>query len=200
MFCFYRKTRLLSKLFDILKGESERKVKLRVVSGIMLTLCMLSMLTLAFEIQQVKASGTVYIRADGSVDPSTANITSADNVTYIFTDNNCGYLVIQRDNIVVDGAGYILRGPSGIIIGTTGIDLEHRSNVTIKNMEIRHFTGGIVLWYYSSSNIISGNNFTDTKTSVCLYESSNNTISGNKIDGWREGYRARTYRDDFPTG
>jgi len=44
------------------------------VSGIMLILLIMSMLTLAFNIQPVKASGTIYIRADGSTDPPTAPV------------------------------------------------------------------------------------------------------------------------------
>jgi len=46
----------------------------RLVSGIMLTLLLTSMLTLAFSIQPVKAEGTIYIRADGSTDSPTASI------------------------------------------------------------------------------------------------------------------------------
>jgi len=37
--------------------------------------------TLAFNIQPAKASGTVYLRAEGSEDPITANITSADKLS-----------------------------------------------------------------------------------------------------------------------
>jgi outer membrane protein assembly factor BamB len=46
----------------------------RLVSGIMLTLLLTSMLTLAFNIQPGKASGTIYIRPDGSTDSPTASI------------------------------------------------------------------------------------------------------------------------------
>ena len=42
-------------------------MKLKAVSGIILTLLFIGML--AFDIQPVKASGNIYIRADGSVDP-----------------------------------------------------------------------------------------------------------------------------------
>jgi len=54
----------------------ERLIRLRrkAVSGIMLTLLLTSMLTLAFSIQPVRASGTIHIRADGSTDPPTAPI------------------------------------------------------------------------------------------------------------------------------
>lgn len=53
----------------------------------MLTLLLLDMLALTFNSQTVKAFEFIYIRADGSIDPSTANITSVDNVTYTLTGN-----------------------------------------------------------------------------------------------------------------
>jgi hypothetical protein len=40
----------------------------------MLALLLMGMLTLAFNIQPVKASGTIYVRADGSVDFPSAPI------------------------------------------------------------------------------------------------------------------------------
>ena len=70
----------------------------RIISGIILIVLLISMLTLAFNIQPVKASGTIYIRADGSIDPPSANITSADNVTYYFTENNYDEIVVERSN------------------------------------------------------------------------------------------------------
>ena len=50
----------------------------------------------ALKVEKVKSSGTIYIRANGLIDPATVNITSADNVTYTFKDNNYGSLVIER--------------------------------------------------------------------------------------------------------
>jgi len=185
MFCFSRRTTLFSKFFDILKGGNEGKMKLRAVSGMMLTLFMLSMLTLAFNIQPVRASGAIYIRADGSVDPPTAPISSVDNVTYTFTGNISDYIVVERDNIVVDGAGYTVHGiypRKG-----TGIYLTGRSNVTIKNMEIKAFRYGGIWLDSSSNNIIYGNNITDNDHGIYLSGSSilgtsnNNTIYGNNI-------------------
>jgi len=92
-------------------------VERKAVLGMMLTLLLIGMLTLAFNIQPVKASGTIYIRADGSVDPEGTPISSIDNITYTLTDNIVGdvpewssAIVVERDNIVVDGAGYTLQG------------------------------------------------------------------------------------------
>jgi hypothetical protein len=86
------------------------------------------------------AVGTVYIRADGSIDPPTAPISTLDNVTYTLTgDIFNSSIVIERDNIVLDGADYTVTGD-----GTgNGIMLTSRSGVTVRNMAIRNFWGGI---------------------------------------------------------
>ncbi|UCE15779.1 MAG: right-handed parallel beta-helix repeat-containing protein [Candidatus Bathyarchaeota archaeon] len=95
---------------------------------------------------------------------------------YTFTDNIHGSLVVERNNIVVDGAGYTLQGTGS----GTGIDLSGRSNVTIKNTEIKLFEYGIGL-SSSSNNSISGNNITNNFHGIKLYDSSNTTISGNNM-------------------
>ena len=147
------------------------------VSGVVMMLFLTSVLT-AFNVQIVKASSqTIYIKADGSIYPPTAPISSLDNVTYTFTSNVVNdTIVVERDNIVVDGAGYTLQGN-----GTgTGIDLSGRSNVTIKNTEIKSFRNGIYL-RVSNNNTISGNNIANNGRGFWLYDSSNNIIDGNNI-------------------
>jgi len=149
----------------------------KAASEILLTLLLTSMLTLAFNIQPAKAAGTIYIRADGSIDPPTAPISTADNVTYTFTDNIYDSIVVERDDIVVDGAGYTVTGSGS----GEGITLAGRSNVTVRNMTIKNFNTGIQL-DSSSSNTLSGNNVTaDNGTGIYLSDSSDNTLSGNKV-------------------
>jgi len=150
-------------------------MKSRAVSGIMLTLLLISMLTLAFNIQPVRASGTIYIRPDGSVE-GTDKI-QRDGDTYTFTDNIYDEIVVERDNIVVDGAGCTLQGTGS----GTGIYLSYRSNVTIKNAEIIEFWDGVKL-RYSSNNSVFGNNITaNNGLGIGLWWSSNNAISGNTV-------------------
>ena len=127
-------------------------------------------------VRLVVAQGTIYIRSDGSVDPPTALISSVDNITYTFTANINNSIVIERDNIVVDGAGYTLRGTGS----GAGINMTGRSNVTIKNMKIEAFEYGILL-ENSSNNTISEINITNNVYGVFLNSSSNNTLSGNNI-------------------
>jgi len=148
----------------------------------MLVLLTIGMLSLAFNIQPAKAewTGTVYIRADGSIDPPDAPIITYDNITYTLTDNivsDGDGIVVERDNIVVDGAGYTIQGTGS----GKGIDLTGRSNVTIKNVEIKAFNWESILLYYSSNNNISGNNITNNGYGIKVYYSSNNIITGNNI-------------------
>jgi len=153
-------------------------MKIKAVSGIMLTLLMLSMVTLVFNIQPVRASGTIYIQADGSVDPPTANITTVDNATYTFTDNIHDSIVVERDNIVVDGVGFTLQGARPPWIG---ISLYDRSGITIKNIKIEAFPISIYL-VRSSNNRIIENTITNTVDSISLFESSDNLIAGNTVE------------------
>jgi len=150
-------------------------VRRSLTAGLFVILSLTVVLTSASEIRQVKASGTIYIRAGGSIDPPSANITTLDNVTYTFTDNNYDGIVVERDHIVIDGAGYAIQGNgSGI-----GIHLSGRSSVTVKNMEIRAFERGIRL-DHSSNNTISANNVTYNEFGIVLYSSStNNTLRHN---------------------
>ena len=154
-------------------------MKKRIVSGIMLSLLFVGMLTFAFNIQPVKAwTGTVYVRADGSIDPPDAPIQRDGNV-YTLTGNitsDANGIVVERDGIVVDGAGYTVQGAGS----GTGIDIERRSNVIIKHIKIKTFATGIDL-DYSSSIFIFRNVMKNNTVGIGLYESSNNIISVNNI-------------------
>lgn len=143
----------------------------------MLTLLLIGVLAWAFNIQPVKASGTIYIHADGSIEPPTANITSVDNVTYTFTDNNYASIVVERGSITIDGNGYVLQG-SGKGRGFYWIGM---NNIAVRNTNIRMFDIG-VQFVSSSTNTISGNSITDNAVEgIHLMSSSNNTISGNRV-------------------
>ena len=148
----------------------------RTVSEIMLLLLLIGIFALAFNVQPVKASGTIYIRADGSIDPPDAPISTSDNVTYTFTDNIYDNIVVERDSIVIDGQGYNVRG-----VGTLyGVNLSYRSNVTIMNVEIEDFYVGIYL-YESSNNDLVKNSITANEYGIYLYYSSTNRITENNV-------------------
>ena len=188
-------------------------MKRKAVSGIMLTLLLVSMSTLAFNIQLVKAdwtwTETIYIRADGSVDPDTAPISSVDNITYTLTDNIAGdvprgssAIVVERNNIIVDGASYTVQG-TGMHAWGSGINLTYSNNVTIRNVQVTNFRTGIEL-HNSGNSLLSGNVASNnTFIGIHLYDSSNNTLfHNNLIDNAvnvTTGY-ANTWDNGYPSG
>ena len=139
-----------------------------IVPRIMLLMLFIGLIafTFKFDVKPVKAwNGTVYIKADGSIDPSNAPIQRDGNI-YTLTGNitsDVDGIVIERDKILINGAGYTLQGmDSG-----DGIYLLGRNNVTIKNIEIKGFSSGISLWS-SSNNTIVANNITECEFGVWL--------------------------------
>ncbi len=119
-----------------------------------------------------------YITVDGSIEPKTLGIQHVGD-TYIFIENLSNYtLVIERNNIIVDGAGYTIQGNSS----GKGIVLTNIHNVTIKNIMIKNFAEGVVS-KQSSENIISQNTITDCYVAIHFISASNNTVIGNNITG-----------------
>jgi parallel beta-helix repeat protein len=145
-------------------------------------LLLVNVLTLVFNAQLVRAEpGAIYIRADGSIDPSTAPISTIDNVTYTLTgdiQSDGDGIVVERSNIIIDGVGHIAQGT--MIYDSRGIDLTGRGNVTIKNMTVEAFDSGIRL-SSSSHNSLSGNNVAKNYYGIRLDNASNNILSGNNI-------------------
>ncbi len=168
-------------------------MKRRMVSAMTLTLLLTSMAMLAFHVQPVRAEGAIYIRADGSIDPPTAPISTVDNVTYTLTGNitsDADGIVVERDKIVVDGAGHAVTG-SGSGSGTT---LANRSNVTVRNTTIKNFCYSVSL-EYSCNNTLSGNNVANNTYGIWLhYSSDNNVLSGNNVTASKGGSTAFFWR------
>jgi parallel beta-helix repeat protein len=152
------------------------------------------------------APHTIFIRPDGSVDPADVPI-SRDGNTYTFTSNIYATMLIQKANIVIDGAGYTLQGAYNgtqkdadvFVIGlgpdqdsnrtlpwTVGID-EASGNIeglTIKNLNIKYFDIGMYVW--TTNNTVTGNAVTENIVGILL-SGSNNTITRNCITNNAEG-------------
>jgi len=147
------------------------------VSQLVLFLMLLDLLILAFSMPSAAASGPIYIRADGSINPSTAPIVRSGDL-YTFTNDISGSIIVEKDNIVVDGAGHTLQGTGNEI----GIDLSGRTNVTVRDMNVKTFDYAIYL--SSSSHItISGSNIADSSDGIWVSDSSSNNIFGNNMTG-----------------
>jgi parallel beta-helix repeat protein len=114
--------------------------------------------------------------ADGSISPPTPYITTMDNITFTLVGNITDSIVVQRNDIIVDGNGYALQGSGN----GAGFYLSGLSNVTIKNTTITDFNQGI--WLNSSSdNTLSSNNAANNNYGIVLESSNNNTLAGNNL-------------------
>ncbi len=161
----------------------------RIWTGIMVLL-LVSISVSTFRVCPVKAATTIYIRADGNIDPSDASISTMDNVTYTFTSNIVGSIVVERNDTIIDGEEYALQGTGAN--ESRGIDLTRRTNVTVQNTRISNFTYGIWLELCSDSRII-GNSITANKNIGILLRSSwSNGISGNSVTA-NGGYGVALY-------
>ena len=118
----------------------------------------------------------VYIRADGTVEPQTLPIQRVGD-TYTFTGNIVNYtLAIQRDNVVIDGAGYTLQGN-----GTgKGIVMTNMTNVTVKRIVLRNLDTGVYCMQSLASNI-SENTIANCDIGIYLSSSQNNNVARNNI-------------------
>jgi len=125
-------------------------MKHKVIQIIILALLLTSTISLMFTTRIVIAGDTIYIRANGLVDPPTAPISQSGNV-YTFTANIYESIVIEKDNIIVNGNGYTLQGTPP----SYGFTLNSRSNVTIKKTYITGFRYGIYLKFSTDSTIDS---------------------------------------------
>jgi parallel beta-helix repeat protein len=115
-------------------------------------------------------------------------VTGTDNIKrigidYEFTANISGSIVVLCDNITINGNGYSLNGNGG----SSGIFLEGRQGITIKNLTISNFQEGIVYSYYRNmysdckNNALIANNIINNERGVICYFAQNITITGNVI-------------------
>ncbi|OGD44041.1 hypothetical protein A3K79_07475, partial [Candidatus Bathyarchaeota archaeon RBG_13_46_16b] len=154
--------------------------------ALILTFLLLLGLTFNLRASTADSNEVVYIRADGSIDPPSTNISSTDNITYMFTDNiyNSGGIIVQKSGIVVNGNGSVLSSKHEYGRGNYGFGLINVNNVTIKNTDIRDFGYGINI-DNSGDNVILGNNITGSLFDGVWISSSswNNSLYGNRVEG-----------------
>ncbi len=139
-------------------------------------LLLIGTLVIIVNVHRVEASATIYIRPDGSIDPPSVNITTLDEIIYTFTGNINDSIVIEKDSIVLDGSGYTMQGKRE----GYGIDLSNRTNVTVKNVTIVNFNGGVNL-YTANNNTIAYNNLTSNLWGIYVWSSNGNILTHNEI-------------------
>jgi parallel beta-helix repeat protein len=109
-----------------------------------------------------------YIRSDGSIDPPTLPIERSDN-TYALKESILNWsITIERDNVVIDGANFLMSIPSYGEKGSDGqvksvpalIQIANRTHITVKNFVFQNAATAITVWN-SSYVIIEQNRITN---------------------------------------
>jgi parallel beta-helix repeat protein len=132
----------------------------------------------AYETSAQYSELVISIRDYGSIDPSTAPIQRIGDVYNVTSDINCNTILIQRDNVVFDGANHAIE-----LFGS--FDLTEQENVTVKNTVIR---AGLGICLSGSNNKIIGNTFHINATNAIAISyigykvTSGNIISSNIIE------------------
>jgi parallel beta-helix repeat protein len=163
-------------------------------ASIFILLIILSLaLALASETVNAPPSGIIRIRSDGAVE-GTDKIQRNGDVYTIIDDisgsagNGDCLIAVEKDSIVLDGAGHIIQGTGTGI----AIEMKGRNNVTIKNVVISNFGDGIDITYAydvengllinSSYNRVFDNTITTTYWGISLKFADHTIVSGNTIN------------------
>ena len=133
---------------------------------------------------------SIYIRADGRVE-GTDKIQS-DGDVYTLLSGISGSIVVERNDVVLNGAGYRLQGDGN----ENGVTFSGISNNTVKNLKLSSFNIGIVIMS-SNNNKILENTITDSFHGLDLTASENNTVSGNYIANNNDGIALENMYNDI---
>ena len=133
-------------------------------------LILVGLLILVFGVVPAWTSSlTRYIPDDNSIGTWDKNTR-----TYTLTTDVYQTIVIDKDNLTLDGAGHIITGSGG----GNGVYLCKRSNVTVKNCVFSKFYIGIFL-FIGSSNTLTNNITNDNNYGIYLHSGSSNTLTDN---------------------
>ena len=139
-------------------------------------LLFLSIITVSLpQMGVVKADEDIYIRADGSVG-GTDKIQRVGDV-YTFTDNIEGSLVVEKDDILIDGRQHTLKGRGKRVV-LYGVRLHSRNNVTVKNLTVEGFRWGFHI-FGGSMNRIVGCTVQNCYCAIYFFDAPNNMLRNN---------------------
>ena len=130
-------------------------------------------------IRSATAQETISIKPDGSVEPASAPISSVDNITYTLSSNIYSSLIVNRSNVIIEGAGYTIEGNGS----GNGINLLNVNCVTIKRINVKGFYHGIYLESVRYSLIWRNNLTANSYDGIRLTKSTRNVISLNDVTG-----------------
>lgn len=120
-----------------------------------------------------QSTATVYLRADGTIE-GTDKIQKNEDY-YAFTDDIAGSIVVEKDNIIIDGSQFTLSANGGY-----GIRLYQRHNVTVRNLTLKNTYLAFALTS-SDGNTFVENTIINSEKAFYFWFSWNNAVTGNTI-------------------
>lgn len=127
-----------------------------------------------------KHAASIYVRADGTVDPPTAFLKRNGDTYALSSSLICDGdgIIIQKDSITLTGAGYTIIGSGS----GKGVSLVGRHNVTVRNVSVASELYGIHL-EDSYNNSILDCATENGKFGIFLLGSANNSLASNNVTG-----------------
>jgi hypothetical protein len=133
------------------------------------------------KISSVKAQNMVYIRADGSVEPSTEFIQRNGDVYTVIGDFD-DFVLVERNSTVFDGAGHAVGGVYGPLIeqGDWPWKIDFVYNITVVNTVIN---GDGIFFLNASKLVIANNTLNNGRGIDCTGDE--NIIANNTVNSGR---------------
>ena len=157
-------------------------MNMKTVKTVLALLFMFLLLSVAINTHIVNAQQqkNITVNSDGTISPATAPILQVGD-TYKVTANLYNTsLIIQKNNISLDGQGFSLQGP-GADSSQAGISLKC-SNATVSHFYVSGWGVGVLGVF--DNNVIEGNSFTGNGYDVSIY-ANNYQVKGNYIGAER---------------
>lgn len=126
----------------------------------------------------------IVIKNDGSIEPTTAPIQRTGNL-YKLTANIVLFSVeIQRDNIVLDGAGYAIQGNSSGLPGydedgNVGVIITGRNKVNITRVKFEQSDTAIMIQSSTNVNVVNNTFFSNLNRGITIQDSTHVLIEDN---------------------
>lgn len=102
--------------------------------------------------------------------------------TCTMTKNLTEGIQIDSNNLILDGNGRTITGGEALVSRRGPL----RTNVTIKNLNVKQAVNGIVLYNANGNSLINNNVYSNKDRGIFLYMSNDNIVTGNKV--WDNGY------------
>jgi hypothetical protein len=133
------------------------------------------------KISSVKAQNMVYIRADGSVEPSTEFIQRNGDVYTVIGDFD-DFVLVERNSTVFDGAGHAVGGVYGPLMeqGDWPWKIDFVYNITVVNTVIN---GDGIFFLNASKLVIANNTLNNGRGIDCTGDE--NIIANNTVNSGR---------------